>query len=163
MKRMSFAMTVDAIVDRSKTVTRRPSHTWTRVKPGDRIVAVDKVMGFKKGQVARVLGVVRVVSVRVERLDAFSPEDCAREGLPDLTPADFIARFAAAYNLSADEAKWTEVRRIEFEYLTGGALIAALGEVNQRAAAGRKARERRIEREREVSRRAAERTEFTTC
>lgn len=145
MKRMSFAMTVDCIVDRTKTVTRRPADTWTRTEPGDRIVAVDKVMGFRPGQRPRVLAVLRVLSVRVEPLAAVTREDCAREGLPDLTPAEFVRRFADAYGVSAREAEAMQVRRIEFAYLDGDALIAAMGEVDARAKASRKARERKAD------------------
>ena len=146
MRRMSFALTTEAIVVRRKTVTRRPAHTWRTLKVGDRIVAVDKCMGLKPGQQARVLGVLRIVDVRVEPMHVFPQDDCAKEGLPDLTPAEFIGRFADAYKLTFGEAEGMEVRRIEFEYLTGPALIAALGEVDTRAKAGRKAREHKAAR-----------------
>ena len=143
MRRMSFALTTNAIVERRKTVTRRPARTWKTLKVGDRIVAVDKCMGLKPGQRARVLGVLRVLSVRVEPLLLITPEDCALEGFPDKTPAQFIEMLADNYGLSATVAAEMDVRRIEFEYLEGSALIAAMGEINMRAQAARKARERR--------------------
>ena len=143
MKRMAFSLTIEAIEKQTKTVTRRPAETWRTLKVGDRIVAVDKVMGLKKGQSPRVLGVVRVVDVRIVNLEDFPPGDCAKEGLPDLTPTQFIERFAAAYKLTSLEVEDYLVRRIEFEYLAGDALIAAMGEIDARAKATRKARERR--------------------
>lgn len=146
MRRMSFALTTTAIVERRKTVTRRPAHTWRTLKVGDRIVAVDKCMGLKSGQHARVLGVLRIVDVRVESLLLITSEDCVLEGMPDLTPAQFLWRFADAYGLGIGEAEEMDVRRIEFEYLEGPTLIAALGEVDARAKAGRKARERKAAR-----------------
>jgi hypothetical protein len=139
---MAFSLTTEAIERQTKTVTRRPVETWRTLKAGDRIVAVDKVMGLKRGQTSRVLGVVRVTDVRVESLvGGMSVDECRREGFPNLTPRGFIDMLAEHYKIKP--CMDIDVRRIEFEYLAGDALIAALGEVNQRAAAGRKARERR--------------------
>lgn len=143
MKRMAFGLTIEAIEKHTKTVTRRPAETWRTLKAGDRIVAVDKVMGLKKGQSPRILGVIRVTDVRVESLLAITPEDCIREGFPDKTPAEFMKAYVDAYGLSLNDARFFEVRRIEFEYLAGDALIAAMGEIDARAKATRKARERR--------------------
>lgn len=153
MRRMSFALTTEQVLARTKTVTRRTVDTWTTLKAGDRIVAVDKCMGLKPGQSSRVLGVLRVLSVRVEPLLLITPEDCALEGFPDKTPAQFIEMLADNYGLSATVAAEMDVRRIEFEYLEGPALIAALGEINMRAQAARKARERRamVARERKAA------------
>lgn len=155
MKRMAFSLTTEAVEKQFKTVTRRPVETWRTLKAGDRVVAVDKVMGLKKGQSPRVLGVLRVVDVRVEPLLAITQEDVVREGFT-LAPAQFVAMLAHHYGIPVGEAGVAQVRRIEFEYLTGDALIAALGEVNQRAAAGRKARERRAEREAHTSMESAQ-------
>ena len=146
MRRMSFALTTEAIVVRRKTVTRRPAHTWRTLKVGDRIVAVDKCMGLKPGQQARVLGVLRIVDVRVERLTDITQGECALEGFPEKSPEQFVMMIAGHYCLRAAEVVAMYVRRIEFEYLTGPALIAALGEVDTRAKAGRKARERKAAR-----------------
>ena len=143
MKRMAFSLTIEAIEKQTKTVTRRPAETWRTLKAGDCLIAVDKVMGLKKGQSPRVLGVVRVVSVITMPLDYIDSDDCALEGFPDKTPAEFIAAFADNYGMSVKEAESTVIRRIEFEYLAGDALIAAMGEIAARAKATRKARERR--------------------
>lgn len=144
MKRMSFSMTSPAIIDRTKTVTRRPVSTWRTLKVGDLLAAVDKSMGLKKGERSTVLAVVRVVSVRVEPLTVITVEDCVREGLPSaVTSEQFIARYAAAYDMDQQKASKAMVRRIEFEYLQGDALIAAHGEMDARAKGSRKARERK--------------------
>ena len=143
MKRMAFSLTIEAIEKQTKTVTRRPAETWRTLKVGDRLVAVDKVMGLKKGQSPRILGVIRVTDVRVEPLLLITPEDCIREGFPDKTPAQFVWMLADHYGLAIGTAEDMDVRRIEFEYLTGDALIAAMGEIDARAKATRKARERK--------------------
>lgn len=115
MRMMSFSLTIDAVVRRQKTVTRRSVSTWGRLQPGDRLRAVDKAMGLRKGQHPRELAIIEVVSVRVERLDAITDDDVAREGLEGgLTPA---AWFVAMYAKHADCKPSDLVRRIEFRYL----------------------------------------------
>ena len=148
MRRMSFSATIDAVMREQKTVTRRRAETWSHLKPRDVLLAVDKAMGLKKGERSRVLGVIRVVSVNVEPLSciAMNPEDVAREGFPGKAPDEFIAMFAGLYGLTLAQAGDLDVRRIEFEYVTGSSEVAALGEANARAAAGRKARERKAAR-----------------
>lgn len=47
-RNMSFALTMKQINDRSKTITRRLG--WWFLKVGDEVNAVNKVMGFKKGE-----------------------------------------------------------------------------------------------------------------
>ena len=146
MKRMSFSATVEAVERKQKTVTRRRPETWSGLKPGDVLLAVDKAMGLKAGQKSRILGVIRVVAINVEPLSLITQDDVVREGLPDLTPAEFVEKFAQLHGLTLAQASDLDVRRIEFEYLTGSAEVAALGEANARAAAGRKARERKAAR-----------------
>lgn len=142
MKRMSFALTTEQVLARTKTVTRRMANTWTTLKFGDRLVAVDKAMGLKKGQSPRVLGVIRIIDVRVESLvGGVTVDECRREGFPHLTPRGFIDMLAEHYAIKP--CMDIDVRRIEFEYLTGSDLFAALGEVEARAKGKRKARERR--------------------
>ena len=48
MRNMSFTMTTRQIKNRSTTMTRR--FGWWFLKPGDRIQAVEKGMGLKKGE-----------------------------------------------------------------------------------------------------------------
>jgi len=64
---MSFALTTAQILNREKRVTRRMG--WLNLKPGDRIRAVKKAMGLKKGESIEELAVLKVIDVRREPLD----------------------------------------------------------------------------------------------
>lgn len=48
MRRMSFSMTTAQMYARNKDVTRR--FGWWFLKPGDRVMTVEKAMGLKKGE-----------------------------------------------------------------------------------------------------------------
>lgn len=110
MRNMSFALTTQQILDRTKTVTRRKG--WTFLKPGDLIRACKKCMGFKKGEKIEPLAILRVVDVRREPLHAINDDDVEREGF--IMPAhEFIDMFCES--MSGD--RWQEVTRIEFEYV----------------------------------------------
>jgi hypothetical protein len=108
-RRMSVAMTTQQVLDRTKTVTRRKGwwldkHGRPLVKPGDHLILVDRVMGFKKGERATVLAEVEVVSVR-------------REHPARIGPAAFVHRyFVVAQGMSVDDM----VTRIEWRYLDAG-------------------------------------------
>ena len=109
MRLISFSMTEAAFVAGTNTVTRRLGWTW--LAPGARLMAVDKAMGFKRGERPRHLGVIEVVSVRRERLDAITPEDVVAEGVENVsTPESFVAGFCKAMRCQPD----TLVTRIEF-------------------------------------------------
>lgn len=111
MRNMSFAMTIPQVLDGSKTVTRRLG--WRGVRRGDRLRGVERAMGLGRGETIRALREIEIVSVTEERLDAITPVECAREGLPDMTPAEFVAMFCAAQKCTPA----TTVRRIEFRYV----------------------------------------------
>lgn len=110
-RNMSFAMTTEQFRRRTKTVTRR--FGWWDLKPGDVVCGVEKAMGLKKGEKVRRLGLIRILSVRTEPLDAITQEDVALEGFPDWRPADFIAMICAHYRCEPDAL----INRIEFEYM----------------------------------------------
>jgi hypothetical protein len=133
---ISFALTTAQVRDRSKTVTRRMG--WRGLQPGMLLQPVVKAQGLKKGQhVEKIGGPIRVVSVRRERVDALLnyPDggrgDVEREGFAgkhkpvipvigalttrDWLPIEFVAFFCAANRCQL----WTEITRIEFEYLDG--------------------------------------------
>lgn len=112
MKRMSFALTERQLLDGSKDVTRRKG--WLTLKPGDRLLAVDKAMGLKKGEHSRVLGTIEIVSVRRECLLDITNEDVAREGFPEWDDATFVAMFIDAMGGRPDQF----VSRIEFRKLS---------------------------------------------
>lgn len=120
MRNLSFALTVPQMRDRTKTVTRRRGTFWARVlKPGDLVQAVEKSQGIKRGGLVR-LGVLRIVSVRVEPLhkvgDAGTDrEEAAREGFPDLDARGFVQMFCR--HMGGDEEQ--TVTRIEFEHVGG--------------------------------------------
>lgn len=78
MRLMSFAHTTPQVLARTKTVTRRDG--WKNLKPGTVLRAVDKCMGFRKGEHPRELAIIRVVSVRREPLSAITDDDVVREG-----------------------------------------------------------------------------------
>lgn len=116
MWNMSFALTTEQIRNKTKTVTRRMG--WRRLKAGDLVRPVERVMGFRKGEKMQALGpVLRVVDVRREPLLAIADEGDdgpVAEGFPEMTPKKFVAFFCKA---NRGCTPCTEVTRIEFEYV----------------------------------------------
>jgi hypothetical protein len=108
---MSFMLTTEQVEARTKTVTRRLG--WWGLKPGDTLLAVDKCMGLRKGEISRVLATIRVESVRREVLAEITAEDVAREGYPGEGPAFFVEKFCGAMKCTPE----TFINRIEFTYL----------------------------------------------
>jgi len=131
MRNLSFALTTRQFRERTKTVTRRVGTTWAkRLKPGDLLCGVVKSQGIPKGGKVDRLGVIRVVSVRVERLAritndpmfAFIPEygstfchETVREGFPGLTAWAFVQMFCKHMKCKPSD----EITRIEFAYVDG--------------------------------------------
>jgi len=111
MRNISFSLTTAQIRNRTKTVTRRLG--WRFLKPGDVLCACEKCQGLKKGETVHRLAIVRVLSVRRERLDAITPGDCVKEGVPDLCPAEFVVMFCRAMRCRRS----VDVTRIEWEYV----------------------------------------------
>lgn len=118
---MSFAATTAQMRSRSKRVTRRLAWRWVRLKPGDLLLAVEKCQGLKKGERQVVLGPIRVVSVRQERLDdlvdparpSYGAIEMTLEGFPGRDPHSFVLWFSAANDVDPDGL----VTRIEFEHV----------------------------------------------
>ena len=124
-RRMSCSMTVDAVRDRTKTVTRRHVDTWRDLKPGDRLTLIEKGMGLPKGARQVVLTEVEIVDVRVESiLDVLDEVGAtAREGLPEMTPAGFVRFWLDGHGFRSvvvGHAGWVHCRRIEWRYLDEG-------------------------------------------
>lgn len=111
MRSMSFMLTEQAIRDRTKTVTRRLG--WASLKPGDRVRAVRKAMGLRKGEKQERLGVLEVVSNSREELSSITEDDVIREGFPGMTPDEFVSMFCRSMNC----IRRREVNRIEFKYI----------------------------------------------
>ncbi len=110
---MSFALTKEQIRNRTKTVTRRLG--WRTLKPGDVIVAVEKVRGLKKGDKLKKIGLLRCIKNDAVPLNGSSltGDDVEREGFPGGDPIDFAAMFCRNMKCNLD----TMVQRIEFEYV----------------------------------------------
>jgi Helicase associated domain len=117
---MAVSLTEAAVVDRSKTVTRRMG--WRHIKPGDRLTLCRKVMGRRRGEPLVHITDVEVVSVRQEPLNAITGADCAREGFPHNTPDEFIAFFCRTHRGCHPNSI---VTRIEWGYIDAAA--AAFG------------------------------------
>lgn len=121
MKSMSFALTTAQILNREKRVTRRMG--WLNLKPGDRIRAVKKAMGLKKGESIEELAVLKVIDVRREPLDRMLDDrdygfrECELEGFgkhPDYQwPSEFVQMFCGSHKGCTPASI---VTRIEFEY-----------------------------------------------
>jgi len=122
MRNMSFALTVDQIMEGTKLVTRRLG--WLHLKPGDQLRPVRKCMGLRPGEKLDVLrDPITVVGVRREPLRRMLDEieygftECALEGFgehPDYQwPSAFVAMFCATHKGCTPE---TVVTRIEFAY-----------------------------------------------
>lgn len=110
-RRMSFAKTIRQIKEKTKTETRRLG--WNCVKVGDVIQAVNKTMGFKKGEKPELLDLIVVTKTWREPLDRITQEGCAAEGFPELMPEEFVAMFCDLGGCAPD----TEIRVIQFEYV----------------------------------------------
>jgi hypothetical protein len=113
MKNISFALTTKQFRDRTKTVTRRLG--WKQISPGERLCGIVKGMGLKPGEKVERLGVIEVVTVRKERLNAIDQADVIAEGFPDMSTAEFIAMFCK--HMRCDPL--IPVNRIEFKYVDG--------------------------------------------
>jgi len=112
-------MTIDAVRDRSKTVTRRRVDTWKDLKRGDRLTLIEKGMGLPKGARQVVLCEVEVVDVRVEWLDLIMRESAGtrREGLGHMTAYKFARFWADSHGYKKRSLLTVMCRRIEWRYL----------------------------------------------
>lgn len=117
---MSVAFTEHAVVDRTKTVTRRKG--WMFLKPGDRLTLCRKVMGRKAGEPLVRLAEVEVLAVRREALARVVRQgELEKEGFPFhrrrqtgvATTGDFIRKYFEPQGLSREDM----VTRIEWRYL----------------------------------------------
>ena len=108
MRLISFSMTTEQFLDGTKDVTRRLG--WRTLCSGDRLRAVEKAMGLKKGEHPVQLGIIEVVTVRLERLDRITGAEVDREGFPSRTAEWFVAFFCKHMKCTPD----TVVTRIEF-------------------------------------------------
>lgn len=116
MRNISFSMTEPQLLDLSKSVTRRRG--WWNLKPGDKLCAVRKAMGLKKGEKVHRFGEVEVLSANPQPLrllldsSAWALDELEKEGFPELSPAEFVDMFCASHACTADD----QVMRIEFKF-----------------------------------------------
>jgi hypothetical protein len=113
MRNISFMLTTEQFKNRTKTVTRRVG--WAKLKPGDVLMGCVKCQGLGKGGKIETLGPIRVVSVRRERLDAITGDDCVKEGFPAFQqqPEIFVEMFCRHMKTWPAQV----VTRIEYKYL----------------------------------------------
>lgn len=113
MRRMSFALTTEQVINKTKTVTRRKG--WQKLKPGDLLQPVVKCMGLKKGEKQQLIGgPIEVVSVSREPVIDIKQEDVIKEGFPDWNELDFIEMYCRANKCHSFDL----CTRIEFRYTT---------------------------------------------
>jgi hypothetical protein len=115
---MSVAMTVDAVIERRKTVTRRKGWWLDKngrriLKPGDRLILHSGDQGDTLAEV-EVVDVSREPLMRLLRNKRWAFGELRKEGVPRMTPADFAHRyFVEAQGMSLDD----KVTRIEWRYI----------------------------------------------
>ena len=125
---MSCALTIDAVRNQTKTVTRRHVDTWRALAPGDRLTLIEKGMGLPKGATQTVLAEVEIVSVRVEPLQLMSSDvrygrqEVALEGFPGHDPHEWVAWWAKSHGEILDGSRLPLCRRIEWRYLSEATL-----------------------------------------
>ena len=117
-RRMSCSMTIDAVRDQSKTVTRRHFNTWKNLNPGDRLTLIEKGMGLPKGAKQVVICEVEIVDVRIEYLAMIvdEPYGTIHEGLSHMTSSEFIEFWRKGHGYRDPEVCNVPCRRIEWRY-----------------------------------------------
>lgn len=113
MRNMSFMLTTEQIRNHTKTQTRRIG--WKFLKTGDRLNAVKKCMGLKKGEKIELLAIIEVTEVWREPLCFISPDECLKEGFPEYChdPDRFINMFCKEMKCTRN----TPVTVISFKYI----------------------------------------------
>ena len=113
-RNMSFMLTTQQVIDRTKTVTRRLG--WKHLKPGELFWACEKCQGLGKGGKINRLSLARCISNTPEPVDQIKdrPDDVAKEGFPDMTPSQFVVMFCRHMKCEAGRI----IQRIEYEYLS---------------------------------------------
>ena len=57
---MSFSKTIPQMYAKTKTVTRRTGASWMKLQPNDRLWAVEKAQGLRKGEKVKRIGPIIV-------------------------------------------------------------------------------------------------------
>lgn len=109
---MAVSLTEQQVRHRTKTVTRRVG--WRMLRVGDRLTLCKKVMGRRRGEPLDRITDVEVTCIRLERLDAITPDDITAEGFPGMTVGEFVAFFCSSHRGCTPE---TEITRIQWRYI----------------------------------------------
>ena len=112
MRNMSFAKTTHQMRNRKKTVTRR--YGWWFLKRGDRVQAVEKAMGLKKGQKVKKICVIEITNTYRDNLQCLTQQECILEGFPSETPA-WLRELL--YSMCPKHEWPNTPNRIEFKYI----------------------------------------------
>lgn len=122
-RRMSCSLTVDAVRERRKTVTRRHIDTWWSLSVGDHLTLIEKGMGLPKGSKQVVLAEVEVMSVTAVHLAPISADELEREGFPGMDPHEFVEMWLRSHGYGGvrpdGDLPNPLVRRIAWRYLAG--------------------------------------------
>ena len=110
MRNISCSHTKEQVRNRTKTVTRRLG--WKNLKPGTLLRIVEKAMGLKPGEQIVPLAVVRVKEVTREALNKVTPDDCVKEGFPQMSPSGFVDFFTGMFG----GLRHQTITRIEWIY-----------------------------------------------
>jgi len=123
MRNMAFSLTTTQVRNRTKDVTRRRG--WKNLKPGERVCAIVKGMGLKKGQKVERLCIIECVSntaewaaeLIVEHEPKYSAirarSEVDREGFPNHSVEWFVRMLMKHNHMAATDT----VHRIEFTYV----------------------------------------------
>ena len=114
MRNMSFMLTTEQVKNKTKTVTRRLG--WKFLKPGDKVMAVEKCRGLQKGEKVKKICPIRIIKVRPEPLHHIYlyNDDVSKEGFPEMSAKEFIKMFCETHQ---EVGYGTVITRIEFEYI----------------------------------------------
>ena len=122
MRNISFMLTRDQVLARTKDVTRRLG--WRNVRVGEDLRGCEKCQGLRRGEHVVQLALIRVVAVRFEPLRRMTDdleygfEEVRREGFADHPtlrwPSVWVDWFCSSHRGCTLD---TEVTRIEFTYL----------------------------------------------
>lgn len=121
MRNMSFALTQNEYISRTKTVTRRDG--WAFLKPGEFFMGVNKVMGFRKGErpikfhpSLCISNIPEPLNDIIKRPFRGGRYEVVREGFPAWVgkEKEFVKLYMKANGGPEDKI----IRRIEFEHYT---------------------------------------------
>lgn len=121
-RRMSCALSINAVKGRRKTVTRRHVDSWSMLEVGDHLTLIEKGMGLKAGQKQVVLAEVEVIDVGMDRLTDITEEEIKREAVWEWHgPQEWALEWVMAqgYKFDGMGTVWTpdgERQEMRFKY-----------------------------------------------